>query len=259
MTPVQRAYFVISILIFLWVPPAKAVVPDLALPFAVEWDDSVLHQGKETVKTITDIVNAAFGIVQSFPPAHDNIFSWKGSKETLQGKRAVLYLTESTSSLVKKVFAARGDPAVTVENFNGDSLTAVMALKKGDVTIAVMLLLDRLFFSQSKKGNHERPDVLVRTMVALAHEIYGNLQADLDLKFVKGLPTEPVDLNRRELSSFRASLDFIDRIEKSEAFIQFPFKLQSDFVEARKREEESLAHFQGLICNEGLTRQSNGY
>jgi hypothetical protein len=255
MRPVQRVYFVISILIFLGSTATKA--GGMALPIAVEWDDSVLHQGKETVKTITDIVNAAFGVVESFPPEGDNIFCWKGSRETLEGKRVVLYLTESTSPLVAKVFASRGDPAINVNTFDGDSLTAVMALKKGDVTITVMLLLDRLFFSQGTTGNYERPDALVRIMIALAHEIYGNVQADLQSKFVKGLPTEPFNLNRRELASFRASLDFIDRIEKSDAFIKFPFKVQSDFVEAKKREEEALAHFQGLVCTEGLSGHSN--
>ena len=196
-----------------------------------------------------NIISALIGVVKYAPPKDDNLFSWSDkNNEFIKNKKLYFYITTSDDP----VFSKYG-----VDNYistTTDTMTFMVANSSG-FDIYLCLLVDRLFFDYDVYGNSsEKKDATTRTTVALAHEIYGNVQSYLEMKI------DPVNYNKEEeqkkyptekleLKAFQAGINFIKRLQLTDKYKQFSDKIKTDYNSALKREQTSLGWWKNKAGN----------
>ena len=206
--------------------------PALKVDFA--WGDSMPERLKDQY---LKLINVALTVVQFSPPPGDHLFNWQGDHKPLENKTFQFLFTTSSDDAFKKLTK---DYPGGVSN-NTDAATFTIAdpqTKKTDIFCVV--LLDKVFFENGK----ERPDAMTRIEVALAHEIYGNVQQSLRVDPSQVKPPTYADRKKAEETAFKASVEFIERFQKDPKFRQLPQKIQKDFEEALKREKLAYAAWQ---------------
>lgn len=214
--------------------PAHSGKPALELSY--EWGDAIPERNREQY---FNVIQQALTIVEAFPPAGDNLFSWSGDRSVLDHKEFRLVFTSSKDPALKTILESSGQ----LSSDGTDAGTA--ALYDGEtLRIFTLFFADRIFFDTA--GN-ERPDGLTRAIVALAHEIYGNVQQSLDLSLTQQPENDLVARQRREMAAFTAGIEFIHRVQASDEFSRLPVKMQRDLNEALKRDEVMLEDWQSLF------------
>lgn len=181
------------------------------------------------------VINMGLQLAQRFPPAEDSLFNWKGDRGVLEGKSFQFHFTTSDDPIIEKLTA--GYPGGRPENM--DALTfEIPDLRERTVSIVTVLFVDKLFFDASGK---ERPDALARTIVALGHEVYGNVGAALR-RDINDLSLPPTYELRRaaEVNAFSAGIAFLERLSSDKIFSALPPKIQTDLQSLLTLERRGL-------------------
>lgn len=212
----------------------KEVTQTPALRIEYAWEDSIANDRRGELRDIFDI---ALAVVKSFPPQGDHLFAWKGDRAPLNGKRFQFNFTNSDDTEWRKLLAkAPGGFSPTA-----DAVTIAFRDDRGVTQIVTALFIDKLFYDDAGK---ERPDGLARCLVAVAHEVYGNVQAALQLDPEKSEPVTPKRRTLSEVAAFTASVDFLERLKAPETWGKLPEKIRVDLTTALERERTALKDWQ---------------
>lgn len=199
-------------------PLAAAVEP--ALPIAMSMEKEV---GSGLEQQLPNILNSAIAMVQMFPPKgyENNLFQWSSDRTILSGKNLTLtFATSKTESIA---------PILTNSNASGmDAFTlAAMDPVKKTMSIILVLLVDKIFYDAQR---NERPDGFARLILALAHEIYGNVQHFLEFDLSTAKPQTMADRVQQELSAHRASLLFLGGFASDHRYESIPENIRKDLL-----------------------------
>ena len=222
---------------------SKSKAGSEALKLNLEWGDDFENATEKERKPYLDTLNAALSIVQALPPAEDNLFNWTGNRAVLTNKTFTIYYTNSDDKYVKKLLT---DTGATTTKFT-DAATFMLGSKDEKISIFSCVFADKIFWDQNKI---ERTDSVTRLTVALAHEIYGNVQMYLKYNPAKKLPSR----KQAEINAFTAGIDFINRAQvslKNGTLSKLPNKekLIKDFNNALKIEKASLEYWKKVPDN----------
>ncbi len=239
----MRRLGVILALAILW--PAIGNAEPFAVPTEIEWspgaerlDQHAMHQ---------QALQLAMAMTRKFsPPGEQHIYGTNPGRD-LHGKRVVVLNT--TSAEVASVLA-KFSTSKTIDAF---TMTGSKAGKESVIVVA--LLWDRLAFGEKATGiplanqggilvtdvkSEPRPDVTTRTSVALAHELFGNVQAQLEADLANPLPVTKAARRELEMRAFREGVNFIDRVKDSPLMENADSSLRQHFTWARDREVAGL-------------------
>lgn len=211
--------------------PGKAAP---ALPITFSWRDSIPEGHRQEY---LDILNVALVMVGSCPPKEDNLFQWRGDRTVLAMKRfQFLFTTSDDRFFDRPCTYILGGLSPT-----DDALTVAYGAEDCEhIQIVCALFLDRVFFDE---GLRERPDALTHATIALAHEIYGNVQMVLEREYGQERQFSMQDRVLAERRSYQAGIDFLERLKETPIFLQLPEKTRIDLEAALVRERESLAYW----------------
>jgi hypothetical protein len=158
-----------------------------------------------------------------YPPSgyENNLFTWSQDRRIRNGKSFRLYLTTSRNP----TFA----PLLNNSDPNMDSFTTVQFnLTKKKMPIFLVVLVDRVFYG---KLGRERPHGFSKLVVALAHEIFGNVQHYLEFNIENARPQTIADHVFQQRKAFRASLMFLGRLRDSNEFSKMPASVQEGLLQ----------------------------
>ena len=162
----------------------------------------------EAKGTYSDVLDTAVDLIKAIQPKGDYLFNWKGDRTILANKTFEIYYTFSDDKYLSSKIAKTG---ATMAG-HADSMTLMMQDKEKGNLIMLCLFADKIFFD---KNGVERKDGLTRLTVALAHEVYGNVQMylnyDLSPTSTKKLPTR----KQSEINAFTTSVNFINIVISS--------------------------------------------
>jgi hypothetical protein len=181
-----------------------------ALDINLEWGPFFETGTAETRSTYSDVLDTAIELIKAIQPKGDYLFNWKGDRTVLANKTFEIYYTFSDDKYLSAKIAQTG--ATMAEQ--ADSMTLMMKDKGKEKGSLIMLCLfaDKIFFD---KNGVERKDGLARLTVALAYEVYSNVQMylnyDLSPTSTKKLPTR----KQSEISAFITSVNFINTVISS--------------------------------------------
>jgi hypothetical protein len=215
-------------------PPASGAL-DFRYAFADIFDAEL---GKE----LLPVLAAALQLVTSALPPNDNLFSWPGNRHVLDGKSFLLEITTSTDERWRKILAEHN----TFDLKHLDALTILEVDDNGKLPITTALFIDKLCYDEN--GN-ERVDSLVRIAVALAHEIFGNVQRELefDSSCIASHSFGNAERIQREIFAFTAGVNFIERISSGANYLLLPKSIRDSFEQALVRERDSLRTWQQAL------------
>lgn len=164
------------------------------------------------------ILSASLNFLAAFPPKTlpNNLFSWEADRAPLAGKSLTLIFATTRNPTVAKVLSA--------DSVDMDSLTIGAGdLDTKTLNIYVYLLVDKIFYDPLGR---EYTDGFSRLTVALAHEIYGNVQHFLPFDLKTARPQTIADRVRQQRNSFRASLGFLAELRERPEFKTLPPSVQ---------------------------------
>lgn len=207
----------VSLLLFPAPSQAADFGPALTVNTSFEADIPV-HQRRQ----LRDLLHTALQFVQMFPPQgyDNNLFQWSADRQVLNGKTLSMVFTTSQNQTISPIIG-RSDPGM-------DGFTMVpMNQIEGTTKIMVILLADRLFYDFFGR---ERPNGFSRLILALAHEIYGNVQHFLEFDVSTAEPQTLKDRFLQERKAFTASLMFLGGLKDHERFATLPEKIREDLM-----------------------------
>lgn len=191
-----------------------------ALAIQVSYGEDLDAKGSNGLLQLTEL---ALTVVQMFPPAgyENNLFHWSNDREILRGKEMYLFLATTQTPSLQPLLQNSGSKDL-------DAFTMVpIDPKTKSMNIMTVLLVDQLFYDSD---GADRPDRLARLIVALAHEIYGNVQHFLNFPIESaGIQTRS-SRARQELGAFRASLAFLTELRQNPKFATMPEHLKNDLI-----------------------------
>jgi len=191
-----------------------------ALPIQIGYGEDL---DAEFSKQLAGISQQALNFVRRFPPAgyENNLFHWTDDRKILDGKAMHLFFATTKTPLLKPLLQNSGST-------NLDAFTMVpIDVKSKSMNIVLVLLVDKIFYDAA---GTEHPDGFSRLVVALAHEIYGNVQHFLEFPIESAQKQTRGDRVRQELRAFRASLAFLGELRQNPTFATLPLKMQSDLL-----------------------------
>jgi hypothetical protein len=169
------------------------------------------------------ILRSALTVVQMFPPKgnENNLFKWSANGEILTGKTLSIAFSMSKTPLIATLLA-------NSSSSNIDALTvAPINVTDKTMPILVILLVDRIFY---EPDGREHPYGFSKLVLALAHEIYGNVQHFLEINIDGARPQTMGDQADHERRTFRASLLFLGGVRDSEKFSTLPEHLRKGLM-----------------------------
>jgi hypothetical protein len=187
---------------------SREVNPALAIDHA--WGPDIPESQKAE---LLSIISSALQVIEGAAPSTDNLFRWSANRNVLAHKRFQLHITTSNDPAWSKLLN-RGDNATPRE---ADAASIMVLSDDAKFDIVTALFVDKLFFN---KDGSERPDGFAQTIVALAHEIYGNVQHNLELDPAEYLdrrmhPREELEI---EIRAYKAAGEFGERLKESEIY-----------------------------------------
>lgn len=219
-----------------------------ALDVNLEWGPFFNTGTADTQTTYLDVLNTVLPLIKAIQPGGvDYLFNWKGDRTVLANKTFEIYYTTSDDEYVKTKIAKTG--ATKAEQ--ADAMTLLLGNNEKEKLIMLCLFEDKIFFDQN---GTERKDGLARLTVALAHEIYGNVQMylkyDLSPTSTQKLPTR----KQSEISAFNTSVNFINIVITSLESGPLSFilkdpertKLIGDFSNALTSEKLNLEYWKNV-------------
>jgi hypothetical protein len=201
-------------------PTSMAVEVQPALPLKLSVEPE-LEAGLS--RQLPGIVETGLQFVRRFPPKgyENNLFEWSADRGILAGKTFSIHLAMSRSASIAPLIANSGSlglDALTLAPINTDAKT---------MAIIVVLLVDKIFYDDL---GQERQDGFAKLVLALAHEIYGNVQHFLEFK-IEGAKLQTMeDRINQELNAFQASLMFLCGLSGHSEFNSLPEKTRNDLL-----------------------------
>ncbi|MGZ3721880.1 MAG: hypothetical protein ACXVA9_03045 [Bdellovibrionales bacterium] len=194
--------------------------PEPALPLQVALSGELNSNLREQ---LPGIFEAALTLVEMFPPKgyENNVFQWSADREILKGKNlSILFATKETPVIAPLLAnsGAKEMDAFTMAPINPSEKT---------ISIVVVLLVDEIFYDSS--GN-ERHNGFSKLVLALAHEIYGNVQHFLEFDTEGVKPQTRADRIKQEMSAYRASLLFLDGLANNPKFTTVPLSTRQGIL-----------------------------
>lgn len=196
-----------------------AIEPKPALPLRMSIEKDV---DAKVGQKLGGILQVALNFVRLYPPSgyENNLFAWSRDRKILNGKSFRIYLTTSRNPTFVPLLK-NSDP-------NMDSFTtAQFDPTQKEMTLFLVVLVDRVFYD--KFGN-ERPQGFSKLVLALAHEIYGNVQHYLEFNIENVRPQTIADRVFQQRKAFRASLMFLGRLKESNEFSKIPANVREGLL-----------------------------
>ena len=220
-------------------PPPNPCLTELvdytAVPWGANADDLPEEQRADWLSALSD----ALGWITNLAPEGNHLFHWTGDRAVLAKKHDVsIYL--STSAKVAAM------PVVGPMVIPGSDAGTLSLQNATEAHIYTYLYVDRLLASVTGEPH---PDVFARLIAALGHEIYGNVQRELERDF--DVPMRPTRLSRAEgeVRAFGAGVAFLERaVAFAIANPEFVDEtLAGQLVDALNREKRALAGWQAEL------------
>ena len=205
-----------------------------ALQVSVSYENDL---GPELRQQLTEIVPTAVNFVGQFPPKgyDNNLFQWIADREILKGKSLSLVVTTSKNPTLAPLIANSGSS-------NMDSFT-MSPINFTDKTMAiiVVLLADKIFYDGAGR---EARGGFSRLVLALAHEIYGNVQHFLEFNIENVQPQTRESRINQQKKSYQASIMFLGGVIESEKFPTLPPRVRDGLLSLLPKEIEGLRSWQ---------------
>jgi hypothetical protein len=170
---------------------------------------------QETRRHLPNIFEAAIALVHLYPPTgyENNLFIWSADRRILQGKAVSIVMTTSRNPAIQPLIANSNTP-------NMDAfIMAPMNVTKKTMSIVVVLLVDKIFFDSSGR---EFRHGFAKLVLALAHEIYGNVQHFLEFDIAGAKAQTMADRVNMERKAYRASLLFLGGLPDHPEYLDIP-------------------------------------
>lgn len=164
-------------------------------------------------------MNIALLTLETYSPAHDNLFHWKGPRHMLAGKELLIYVTRSSDAQLPPLSETT------------DAMTLLIPPKPPADTpyqIVVVLLIDRLLFDQQNQG---RSDALTRLLGAMAFQFFGVVQSYLTLDLHRLHPALEKQLLQ---AGWQAKIDFLQQLIDQEVLPSLAPSFAAAVKEARQ-------------------------
>lgn len=183
-----------------------------ALPITMSMESDV-H--RETHQHLPAVLETAITFVRNFPPRgyENNLFSWSKDRKILNGKSLTIILTTSKNPALASLLAHSN-------SYNMDALTmAPVNTTSKTMSILLVLFVDKIMYDSNGR---ESTDGFSKLVLALAHEIYGNVQHFLEFNIDNAKPQTWEDRVDQERKAFLASLMFLGSLRESDKFLSLP-------------------------------------
>lgn len=118
---------------------------------------------------------------------------------------------------------------------------APMNLTRNSLSIYVMLLVDEIFYDRQ---GFERPDGFAHLVLALAHEIYGNVQHFLEFDMAKAKTQTISDRVHQQQKAFLASIMFLGNLSKDPKAKTLPYKIKKELLDLMPQEVQGYRSWQ---------------
>jgi hypothetical protein len=174
-------------------------------------------------------VQEAFDFVATLPP-HRNPLRWEGSPRDVY-----VVLTTMEDPTVRPILDF-SEQTAGEEGADMDSLT-VTAATGGSLRTFIFLFYDRIFI---KPNGRKEPKSYARLVTALGHEIYGNLPIQLQVVLGDRPDDDPALRRREQISAFRASIAFLERVQSSADLSSLPKGSAEHFAFSLESERRKL-------------------
>jgi hypothetical protein len=126
-----------------------------------------------------------------------------------------------------------------------DSLTLIaIEPAKNKMQIWIIILVDRIFYDDKKA---ERKDGFPRLVVALAHELYGNVPHYLEETSEKMEEMTLAYRARVQVESYKTSVRFIEELRANPRFPELPESIRTGVLALLPREKEGLRSWQKTL------------
>lgn len=214
--------------------------PALPLLFSVESD--VPSPRRPELKLILD---SALTLVSRYPPKgyENNLFQWSADRSVLQGKTFQITLATSLSSTLEPILGNSG-----ISEMDAFTMAPINQAQR-KMSVHLILLVDKLLYDST---GHERPNSFARLVVALAHEIYGNVQHSLELKIEMAERQTLADRIYQQRNAYRASLLFLGGLIQNPDFLTMPRSIQDGLKQLLPQEKMAYQGWQNAHPSQAL-------
>ncbi len=171
----------------------------------------------------------------------NHLFSWKGNRSIVSTKSIALYGHDSTSPEGQKVLRDMSVMQAGGVHQNMDALTAVQGQRKNN---QIYIYIESHFFlDKIRKTSADESAFMTKLIVAMAHEIYGNIQNALTQDFNNFDPKNNDLAHRKAMEryAFSAGIRFIQNLRNHPDFFKLNKKMRDEFDLRLKEEKAVLA------------------
>jgi len=169
----------------------------------------------------------------------DHLFHWEGPTEVLQNKEVMIYVTDSDDPLLASLLKTH--PTWLAPDTSALTVSAIsQSGGKASAKIFVFLFADRLCFTPN---GQEHPRSFSRVAIAMAHEIFGNVQFNLEQNIATAENQDWAARQSAEIRAFAEGIAFIDRLLSQP---KFPEKMARDFRAELDYEKRALASWKKM-------------
>jgi len=236
----------------------EEIKPALEYEHNYEFGESVPDQGKD--KLIGMIERALTILFIGRPEVRgnpynwegDNLLEWNGDRELLRNKKFKFSFVLSNDQKIKNL---KSEIVSNIKTFGFENFNALSSITRKEedtpvFQIETIIILDRIM--KDKEGKTRTySDSLTRLTLAMAHEIFGNVQVYLKIHF-KEMENRLEKINQQELelNSLRKGVRFLKWLTVLKKFNdEFEEELKEDFRNLLKEEEMNLEIFKGKTQN----------
>lgn len=187
-------------------------------------------------------LDASLTAVEAFAPSYmlSHFFKWQGDSTVLERKTFTIAMVHSSSSLLDHSRKVAGGFHPDLDAFTQANVNK----KDNTMGVVLVILADKIFYDDN---GFERKDAFARLVLALAHEIYGNVQMYLEKPLDGSLkPETREDRVANEISAFSASIRFLENLSTNQIFQSLPDKIKDDFKRLLVSEREGLRSWKSL-------------
>jgi hypothetical protein len=211
---------------------AAEIRPALPINLSLEHDI-----GPKLSQELPRILRTALNVVQLFPPKgyENNLFNWSADPQILTAKTLNIIYAKTKTPWIAPLLANSNS-----ENMDAFTIAPIDVTNKS-MSILVVLLVDKIFFD---RNGQEYENGFARLVLALAHEIYGNVQHFLQIGIGDAKPQTMEDRVNLERRAYRASLLFLAGVRDSDNFFNLPSGLRKGLMALLPSEVKAFRSWQ---------------
>lgn len=216
-------------------PCLQELVDYTALPYGVSFGGDVPEEEHEAWMSAAD---SALGWVKNLAPEGDHLFHWKGPRAPLQHKRDATFHFTALKE-------AQKIPGLGSHILDGSDAGTFTHEDGTEVGIYTFLFTDTLLTDPA--SGERRPDTFVRLVAALGHEIFGNVQRELETDVTRAIRITPLLRAQQEVRAFTAGVAFLERCLAFADAQSLDATLRRQFAEAIAREKRARDGWQAEV------------